>query len=130
MLVEQESATDDVRLSLELGWLLLRALFGSGVDTAPLRDEYRLRLPPDDGLDPVGRAELELLARRSVDGRRLAADGTARALDAARCSASGSGAPALDEWLAADGRRLRALADRPGLVADGRSSTASASARR
>ena len=26
----------------------------------------------DDGLDPAGRAELELLARRSVDGRRIA----------------------------------------------------------
>ena len=97
VLVEQESAIDDVRLSLELGWLLLRALFGSGVDTAPLRDEYRLPLPPDDGLDPEGRAELELLARRSLDGRRLAADGKARALELLGSASE----PALDEWLAA-----------------------------
>ena len=97
VLVEQESASDDVRLSLELGWLLLRALFGSGVDTAPVRDEYRLALPPDDGLDPEGRAELELLARRSLDGRRLAADGRARALELLGDGA----APALDEWLTA-----------------------------
>jgi hypothetical protein len=75
VLVEQEAVTDDVRLSLEIGWLLLRALFAArvGADSvAPLRKEYGLALPPDDGLDPIGRAELELLARRSVDGWRIA----------------------------------------------------------
>jgi hypothetical protein len=77
VLVEQEPATDDVRLSLDLGWVLLRALFGTGVgpdELAALREAYRQPLPADDGLDPDGRAELELLARRSVDGRRIAAD--------------------------------------------------------
>jgi hypothetical protein len=77
VLVEQEAAPDDLRLTLDLGWTLLRALFVVGASTAPLeplRAAYAPVLPPDDGLDPAGRAELELLARRSVDGLRFAAD--------------------------------------------------------
>ena len=76
MLVEQESASDDIRLTLELGWVLLRSLAEAGLPTESLRvlrTGYRAILPKDDGLDPMGRRQLELIARRSIDGVRLAA---------------------------------------------------------
>ena len=39
---------------------------------ATLRRRHPLKPPPDDGLDPAGRTELVLLARRSCDARRCA----------------------------------------------------------
>jgi hypothetical protein len=86
VMVEQEPVTDDMRLSLEIGWVLLRALFAAQIDAAAigrLRQEYRQPMPADDGLDPVGRAELELLSRRSLDGWRL----SRAVVDEARLSA-------------------------------------------
>lgn len=77
VLVEQEPVADDVRLALDLGWTLLRALFAAGATAQAigrLRQRYRPRVPPDDGRDPAGRAHLDALARRSVDGSRIARD--------------------------------------------------------
>jgi hypothetical protein len=82
VLVEQESAADDVRLGLELGWLLVRALAQIGTPRsafALLRARYAVALEPPDGLDPAGRAQLELLARRSLDGLRAAGELTGSA---------------------------------------------------
>ena len=82
VLVEQESAADDVRLGLELGWLLVRALAQIGTSRsalALLRARYAVPLEPPDGLDPGGRAQLELLARRSLDGLRAARELTGSA---------------------------------------------------
>ena len=76
VMVEQEAVDDDVRLTLELGWILVRALAAIKVSRSALgklREEYPVALEPAEGLDPVGRAELELLARRSIDGLRAAA---------------------------------------------------------
>jgi hypothetical protein len=70
------------RLSAEAGLELMRRLDDAGV---PLRGELRsalpLRLADDDGVDPLGRDQLELLARRSCDGAALLA-----ALDAGTLS--------------------------------------------
>jgi hypothetical protein len=77
VLVEQEPAGDDIRLALELGWILVRSLRQLALEPralAALRERYRPRLPAADGLDPAGRAQLELLARRSLDGFRAAAE--------------------------------------------------------
>lgn len=87
VLVEQELVDDDVRLSLEQGWLLLRPLTAAGMARAvtTLRTRYHVMLPADDGADAVGRAQLELLARRSCDAFRIAADlgaGDTRAISA------------------------------------------------
>ncbi len=75
VLVEQEAVGDDVRLALELGWVLLRSLAARGGRTelrALLRQRFPATLPADDGLDPDGRVALDLLARRSFDGLALA----------------------------------------------------------
>ena len=75
VLAEEEAADDDVRLTLDAGWALLRALQRARVASAVLnrlRTRYRVALAPDDGRDPPGRAELELVASRSFDGLRLA----------------------------------------------------------
>ncbi len=82
VLVEQESVRDDVRLTLELGWILVRAFAQLKVSRQAiglLRKRYAVVLEPADGLDPTGRAQLELLARRSFDGFRAAAALTDRA---------------------------------------------------
>lgn len=76
-LVEQESPDDDIRLTLEMGWLLLSSLIAAGASApmlAELRKRYAASPPSDDGLDPVGRTQLLLLARRSFDGLRLASE--------------------------------------------------------
>jgi hypothetical protein len=77
-LVEREEVRDGpggTRIAAELGLILLTALArlpaGRAVGES-LRERASLRLP-DDGLDPVGRRRLELLARRSLDGVALAA---------------------------------------------------------
>jgi hypothetical protein len=65
------------RVAADLGLILLTALArlpATGAVQQRLRDRYRLALPADDGLDPVGRRRLELLARRSLDGVALASD--------------------------------------------------------
>jgi len=63
-----------VRLAAEAGLELRRALAARGV-TARLTDAlpraFPLELGADDGLDPVGRSELELLARRVPDARAV-----------------------------------------------------------
>lgn len=60
------------RLSAEAGLELMRRLDNAGV---PLRGELRgalpLRLAADDGLDPLGRQQLDLLGRRSFDAAAL-----------------------------------------------------------
>ncbi len=65
------------RIAAELGLILLtalaRAVGGDGRLAAELRRRHPVALPADDGLDPVGRRRLELLARRSIDGVALAA---------------------------------------------------------
>ena len=74
------SGAAGVRLAAEAGLQLLRTLgAGAAADAAAkaLRQAYPLTLPPDDGLDPVGRRELALLARRSFDARGLSAAHTA-----------------------------------------------------
>jgi hypothetical protein len=66
------------RLAAEAGLQLFRLLHQAGAAATvrpALRAAFPLALPPDDGLDPVGRAELALLARRSFDARRLRAEG-------------------------------------------------------
>jgi hypothetical protein len=82
VLVEQESAEDDVRLRLELGWILVRAFAELGVSRQALgllQQRYPVTLAPPDGLDLAGRAQLELLARCSIDGLAAAAELTAAA---------------------------------------------------
>ncbi len=64
------------RVAAELGLILLTALAGLGVAPAALdalRARHRVELAGDDGLDPIGRRRLELLAARSLDGVALAA---------------------------------------------------------
>ena len=79
-LVEREpvrGGPGGARVAAELGSMLLVALAGSGAAHGVrdgLRARYPVDVPADDGLDPVGRRRLELLARRSLDGVRLAAD--------------------------------------------------------
>jgi len=75
VLVEQESTEDDIRLSLEQGWVLLHMLLEAALPAealAGLRAAFPAALPDDDGFDPHGRAQLEILARRSIDGAALA----------------------------------------------------------
>jgi hypothetical protein len=97
VLVEQEPVADDVRLSLDLGWTLLRSLFATGVPAEAigrLRQQYHPRLQPDDGRDPTGRAQLDALARRSVDGSRIARDLAAEPGRAAVLALLGADVPA------------------------------------
>jgi hypothetical protein len=72
-LVEREPITDGpaaVRIRLERGSALLRALAGAGAPNAVL-DDFRTTYPYTgnlgSGIDPVGEAQLALLARRSPD---------------------------------------------------------------
>lgn len=74
VLIEQEPVDDDVRLSLEWGWLLLRQLTALPQAVRALRARYKAALAADDHADPIGRAQLELLARRSCDGFKVARD--------------------------------------------------------
>ncbi len=65
-----------VRLSAESGLQFLRSLEGLPAAMAAaaadaVRREFPLRAPRDDGLELLGRAELELLARRSFDAAAL-----------------------------------------------------------
>ena len=77
VLVEQESTEDDIRLPLEQGWVLLHSLVEAGAPSQildGLRRAFPASLPEDDGFDPLGRGQLEILARRSIDGAALAAE--------------------------------------------------------
>ena len=75
--VERETVRDGpaaARIATEASLQLWRQLRGAGASPAvvsALRAAYPLTLPPDDGIDPVGRAQLELLARRAVDADAL-----------------------------------------------------------
>ena len=63
-------------IAVELGRLLIRALRRVKAPQKfleTLMQSFAVGLPPDDGLDPLGRRRLELLARTTVDGARLAA---------------------------------------------------------
>lgn len=92
------------RLAAEAGLQLLRALDGADAPpalAARLRQAYPLRLPPDDGLDPVGRAQLALLARRACDARALYADLTRQgggAVGGLPGAGEGGVIAALDAW--------------------------------
>jgi hypothetical protein len=97
--VEQEdpwATSAGARLAAEAGLQLLRALADNDVPRAArdaLRRAFPLTLPDDDALDPVGRAELALLARRSFDARAL------RAAAALPASITGAAATrAFDAW--------------------------------
>jgi hypothetical protein len=76
--VEREPVRDGpaaARLSAEAGLQLLRMLDRAGAPPAArteLRARFPLALPPDDGLDPHGREQLELLAAGSFDAAALA----------------------------------------------------------
>ncbi len=80
VLVEREEVRDGpaaTRLAAEAGLQLARHLDSAGAPEAlfgSLRGRYPLTVPADGGLDPVGQAELALLARRSLDARALHAD--------------------------------------------------------
>jgi hypothetical protein len=90
-----------LRLAAEAGLQLYRMLDGAGAPAtarASLRQAHPLRLDADDGLDPFGRRQLELLARRSFDARELVAateDGAVREVKELR---AGPGAAALAAW--------------------------------
>jgi hypothetical protein len=62
-----------LRVSAEAGLQLLRRLGSDSAARQRLRRAWPLELPPDDGLDPRGRLELELLAARSFDAFALLA---------------------------------------------------------
>jgi hypothetical protein len=61
------------QLAAEAGLQLRRHLADAPALFATLRRRFPLTLPSDDGLDPAGRADLELLARRSCDARKVRA---------------------------------------------------------
>ncbi|HMI82544.1 MAG TPA: hypothetical protein VK550_00555 [Polyangiaceae bacterium] len=62
------------RLSAEAGMQLFRSLEAASIKArAELRAAWPLKLSADDGLDPHGRQQLELLARRSFDAAALIA---------------------------------------------------------
>jgi hypothetical protein len=92
------------RIAAEAGLQLTRFL-----DTAKapaelkegIRKLFPLKLGPDDGLDPVGRAQLELIARRSLDPRGLHEELTVRDAKALGGLPGMKDAPvrkALDDW--------------------------------
>jgi hypothetical protein len=63
-----------VRVAAEAGLELRREFDVRGVLATVVdgvREAFALVLEPDDGLDPVGRSELELLARRAPDARAV-----------------------------------------------------------
>lgn len=87
-----------LRLAAEAGLQLFRFLDSAGAARtvrAALRSAYPLRLPDDDGLDPLGRTQLELLARRSFDARTL----YARVAAGAEPGVAGLVRSALTAWL-------------------------------
>jgi hypothetical protein len=116
--VERETVwngTSGVRLAAEAGLQLFRLLDRGGLPRrirADLRAAYPLTLPVDDGLDPVGRTELELFARRSFDARTLRA-AAAAGDPSIPALASGAARRFLDTWLAWCGARYSEPPDGP-----------------
>ncbi len=106
-LAEREPITTGpaaIRLRLESGAALLRRLASSGAADsvlAALQHAYTLTAVPDDGLDPVGRARLQLLARHALDAARL---------EAAIAAAGGDPAALPELAVLADGPREAAAA--------------------
>jgi hypothetical protein len=93
------------RLAAEAGLQLRRHLVAvEPTFFASLRSRYPVKLPPDDGLDPAGRAELALLARRSCDARAvraaLAGAATGGAIPGPLAGASQPVRAALSAWAA------------------------------
>lgn len=112
VLAEEEAVDDDVRLTLDVGWALLRALQRAGVPAAVLghlRTRYRVGLAADDARDPSGRAELELVAARSLDGLRLARELVPDTTRAALLQALGltSVEPLMTRWLTSANEMVR-----------------------
>jgi hypothetical protein len=104
--VEREGVRDgpaSARLSAEAGLQLLRTLDRAGAPPAArteLRARFPIALPPDDGLDPHGREELELLAAGSFDAAALAADLDAGAPTGIDALERGRPRAVLQTWLA------------------------------
>jgi hypothetical protein len=101
--VEREPARTGparVQLAAEAGLQLFRFLASAGAEArTALRAAFPLSLPPDDGLDPVGRAQLGLLARRSFDGRALHDVVAAGGAHGIGLLDEGAGKAALDLWM-------------------------------
>jgi hypothetical protein len=78
--VEREPVRDGpaaARIAAEAALQLWRMLDSAGAPpavAAGLRAAYPFALPTDDGIDPVGRAQLELLARRAIAADALQVD--------------------------------------------------------
>ena len=102
--VERESVRTGpaaLRLAAEAGLELRRALVTGGAAAALLDrlvDAFTLRLGADDGLDPVGRAELALLARRAPDARAVLADLASGGAVVERLPGAGALRPVFDAW--------------------------------
>lgn len=91
-----------VRLAAEAGFELRRELVARGVPASvvdAVRAAFALDLGADDGLDPVGRTELELLARRAPDARAVFDDHERGGPTMA--AVSGTQTPAAQEAIAA-----------------------------
>lgn len=75
--VEREAVSSGpaaVRLAGDAGlqlWRHLDTARAPGTLAPAIRNAFALQLGADDGLDPVGRTQLKLLARRSFDARKL-----------------------------------------------------------
>ena len=90
-----------LRLAAEAGLELRRALVTGGAAAALLDrlvGAFTLRLGADDGLDPVGRAELALLARRAPDARAVLADLASGGAVVERLPGAGALRPVFDAW--------------------------------
>ena len=80
-------------------WRLLASAGATATVVDGLRQAYPLVLPADDGLDPVGRAQLELLARRAVAAGDLYAAVTAHdGIPGLPTDAPAAARAALDAW--------------------------------
>jgi hypothetical protein len=108
------------RVAAELGQVLLGVLDRSDAGrqlAAHLRTTLPVSLPRDDGLDPVGRRRLELLARRSFEGSALATtlvDAAAAARIVADAGVTGENAERLVRLLTSWSTRCAAAFVEPG----------------
>ena len=90
-----------LRLAAEAGLELRRELLAHGAPAGlveRLPDAFPLVLGPDDGLDPVGDAELVLLARRAPDARAVLADLAAGGAVVAGLPGAHALQPVFDAW--------------------------------
>lgn len=102
--VEREGVSDGpaaARLAAEAGLQLWRLLDTAGAPkdlVQAIRREFPLGLPEDDGLDPVGRRQLELLARRSFDAPALRTALSDRGLSTRLPGLTAAASDALARW--------------------------------